>query len=594
MGIWHERNLAKSSFKKFKKTVHYSSLKYCNNSQTFIVGLTDNATPSNLYYDKFKSLHIAIDGEIDNISTLSHQLSCLDTAVEVIAALYLGKGTKGLYELKGTASIIIYLPLEEKTILYCCFLKGYPLYFTIKNNHLSVSTNPIYILHRDDISGKIDNIELGKYFALDINHFEGKIFQEIEAVSHGELVLISSEGTIRQKKSIEEMFNEEADYTLEEKSLEQYRTLFQSAVDTTIEAGKKYGIMLSSGMDSTSIAVFAAKKLNAMGAQLTAYSFTYPDDTAADETKKIRELCEKYNIELKLIDGETLGIFDSLDNMFLLPDTPFTHPYTYPTKELYRIASEDGIEMLFNGGYADMLFPQVSNSLVELLRDRKYTLIYSIVKDAFKRHGWKAVKRSPEIRNFIKGLLLMKTKPFSFGDEWLTESTKKLLQGSKDNIEISDLEMALTPIQSTYLGYDRYISEPFGFRRIEPHRNKELIFYSLGFPSYMTYRYGQKKYFAREAMRGLLPESIRTQPRAGNIVPFAMRSFQRNREKIIKIIWENSSAWNPYVKEEWMQEKLSENADLQYPDLIIIWLSLHIGPWLKAIQPGGSLYESEC
>jgi len=55
----------------------------------------------------------------------------------------------------------------------------------------------------------------------------------------------------------------------------------------------------------------------------------------------------------------------------------------------------------------------------------------------------------------------------------------------------------------------------------------------------------------------------------------------------------NDLSWKAYVDEEWMQKKLQDNVDLSYGDLLIIWRSLNIGPWQKAIKPGGFLYESK-
>ncbi|MEA3491095.1 MAG: hypothetical protein U9R27_04270, partial [Campylobacterota bacterium] len=58
-------------------------------------------------------------------------------------------------------------------------------------------------------------------------------------------------------------------------------------------------------------------------------------------------------------------------------------------------------------------------------------------------------------------------------------------------------------------------------------------------------------------------------------------------------IWENPSSWNGYIREEWMREKLQESAKVDNYDLYVIWLCITLTAWLKAIKPGGSLYEGE-
>ncbi len=109
----------------------------------------------------------------------------------------------------------------------------------------------------------------------------------------------------------------------------------------------------------------------------------------------------------------------------------------------------------------------------------------------------------------------------------------------------------------------------------------------------MTYREGKTKFFAREAMKGLLPEEILQQPRVGILIDFALKSFQRNIHTIREKIWEDPTAWNFYVKEEWMRKKLRKGAEVDNRDIFVIWISINLSAWLKAIKPGGSLYEGE-
>ena len=65
----------------------------------------------------------------------------------------------------------------------------------------------------------------------------------------------------------------------------------------------------------------------------------------------------------------------------------------------------------------------------------------------------------------------------------------------------------------------------------------------------------------------------------------------KNSNEIRERLFDDKSAWNVYIDELWMQKKFKEISLITDKELLVIWMSLNIGPWQKAIKPGGSLYE---
>ena len=167
---------------------------------------------------------------------------------------------------------------------------------------------------------------------------------------------------------------------------------------------------------------------------------------------------------------------------------------------------------------------------------------------------------------------------------------KDLLNNTKEK-GFEHYATALASIQTGYLGMDRYLGGKHGIKRIDPYRNPDVVNYMLGFPTYMNCRDGQMKYFAREAMRGLLPEPIRTQPRVGILTPLAVNSYERNKKRVKEMLLDEREVWKQYVDESWMENRLNSRNAIKSNELIVIWLSLNLQQWHKAIKPGGSLYE---
>jgi hypothetical protein len=77
----------------------------------------------------------------------------------------------------------------------------------------------------------------------------------------------------------------------------------------------------------------------------------------------------------------------------------------------------------------------------------------------------------------------------------------------------------------------------------------------------------------------------------GLLNQFAYDGFVKNRESVRQRLLDDPEPWKKYVDHEWMERKLKKNAKVQDKELLVIWMSLTLGSWQKAIKPGGSLYE---
>ncbi len=601
MGLWHRRiiNIKRADLKSEDKD---HSLFYSQNIDLEQGGsLALFSTPYSLNTQdkqqlKIKNnIYLALDGKINNFK------QSFNVANEVIS-LYKTEGSEGLHKLEGMFSLILYDKQKQITLLFRSFLNGYPLYYVAKNNLLTVSSNPVYLLRRSDVSDTLDEKQMSLIFSYASSQWSGSVFSEITELKHGEMVIITPNKIEHKERSLSEILIPVA-YGSEVEVIKKYRDLIEKSVEESLLPNVKHGIMLSSGMDSSTLAVFASKILHQQNRELTAYSWTLPNDLAGDESEKIKELCKMIKIPLKIFNGEKFGPFDTLDDLLLLPDTPYTNPFWSITAEVYRRASEDGTGVLLNGNYADVLFPGSSTLLVDILRDKKFELFMPAFKSIVKQTGYRdALKKSPALRGLFKHFLpnIRSKKVRHQAPEWLSKSAKEnhkvaFSEFRSRNIEkgFENFSTALSSFQTGYLGIERHLSGSYGIKRIESHRNMELLNYSLNIPTYMTYRDGQMKYFAREAMRGLLPESIRMQPRVGDLNLFMQNSYARNKKQIREMLLDDRSVWREYVDETWMENKLKSTDTLIYADFLVFWLSLNMQQWTKAIKPGGSLYEGK-
>lgn len=547
-----------------------------------------------------KNINLAVDGRIYNSKALCRILHLDDgeDIGKIITLLYKKYGPEGIYRLDGAFSLILVDIQKNITLLYRSFLTGFPLYYTAKNNLLSVSTNPIDILRRNDVDDSLNMEQMSGFFSLNIHAWTESIFASVDEVAYGEIVIISSKGVQSKKRALNKLFIPQS-YGCESEIIEKYYQIAKGTVEKYIVPNKKYGIMLSSGVDSGTIAALASKHLKEKGSELHAYSWSLPNYITGDETEKIKELCNALNIKLTLFNGERFAPFRRLDQGQLLPDIPFNNLYWPMLSELYKLASEDGIDILFNGHFGDSIFPAKQTIFKDLLRDRRLELLLSEWDTMVKEIGYlNTIKRLPAVHALIRYLLPFRNRNRNLTPEWLSSEAKKsritvLNNSRRDDEKMNKLYSNALSKMVINSGVGRYITGQFGIERVEPYMDLTLLNYTLNLPAYMAYRKGQKKYIAREAMRGILPDSIRTQVKynVGNLSQFAYESFIKNKSEMRERIFDERDPWKVYVDEKWMERKFKKNAEIKDQDIIVIWMSLHIISWQKAIKPGGSLYK---
>lgn len=592
MGLWYQQKDHKPSGTP-PQTCHFHKRIDLKNGVS--VGLTrvpfSSGTLSSLPHPADREqIIVALDGNITDTEGA--------TPESYIADLYLAQGPRGLLRLEGAAGVILHDTRSSTTLLYRTPLTGYPLYYTHRNQLLSAATNPVHLLYRQDISDGLRNEELGHFFSLNFTALSGNIFSDIELVRQGELVIFNRQEVTRKYRSWVRPQIPGSNRP-EKQLIKDYRTLLDNAVRNCITPDRQHGIMLSSGMDSSSIATLAAKHLRSTGSGLTAYSWSLPGDSRGDEIKQIEEICRFLDIPLKSFNGERHGPFDSLDNPLLLPDTPYTNPFSPLTAACYDLAGRDGVQGLFSGNYADLLFADNRSLLLEALRDGRFAIALSALSDVFRKNGFHSLQRSPAVRGLVAALLPFHSKRKRQHPAWLTENTREALAAQETDMGEAGqyrrphhFQTLSCAFQAGYLGMDRYLSGRYGIQRLEPHRDRELVNFCFRLPAYMSYRNGQTKYFAREGMRGLLPESIRRQPRAGDLNLLVLNSLKRNMDRVQDELFSNNRLWSDHVRESWLRHKLDTVDQLSYGDIMVIWNCLNFGLWRRAICPGGTLYEN--
>lgn len=135
----------------------------------------------------------------------------------------------------------------------------------------------------------------------------------------------------------------------EQDAVDEFRRLFEQAVERQLIADVPVGAFLSGGLDSSSVVAAASSKSR----HLKTYSFGFLD--GVNELPYAREIAQLYGTEHVEIQDGHLDVADLLGTMAQVYDEPFADSSNIPTYVICRAASRYGRVILTGDGGDELL-----------------------------------------------------------------------------------------------------------------------------------------------------------------------------------------------------------------------------------------------
>ena len=298
---------------------------------------------------------IVFNGEIYNFLKLKKKLENThkfktNTDTEVILHLYEDLGEDCLKKLEGMFSFAIFDKTKNSLFLARGRFGEKPLYYNFNSGGFIFGSELKALLIHADIKKELDFLSLAKFLTYDYIPSPNVIFQNIFKLEPGNYLVFSPNEPLIKKqywdigflKQKNENFKD-AFTALEEKLNNSVRERLVSEVPL--------GIFLSGGIDSSTIAYFAAKNSSA---KIKTFSIGF-DDKSFDESRFARQVAEFLKTEHyeKIFSGK--DALDALPQIARFMDEPFSDPSILPTYLLSKFAREY-VAVALGGDGGDELF----------------------------------------------------------------------------------------------------------------------------------------------------------------------------------------------------------------------------------------------
>ena len=484
---------------------------------------------------------VRLDNRADLLATLPEPPAATASDAALILRAYEAWGLDAPRRLRGDFAFLLWDPRRERLVAARDNSGQRTLFYRIDGRGFAAASE-IHALLQDPAVVLAPNEERIRDFLVPLNMFRNEkerpdtFYAGISSLMPGHFLVLDPAG-LRLRCYWELGHVPEIRYRDDAQYAEHFLDVFRAAVGARLRTSRPMGAMLSGGLDSSSVVSTAHTLWNAGTPRppaFTAYSLVF-DGLECDERPLIRDIRRRYDFDTEFVSPH--GYYEWLQ---LAPRGFRPSPIQGLNERdaLFQAASDGGARALLSGDFADAGIRGTAAVFDALLRHGRLGELRRRLTDfrdisgqpllkTFALHGlapllplWaQRLVAEAYTRRYIRQerwRLLPRWMPPALRDDLSDRHLRLTLEierGRRFSNDSRHLEhYALYPAEqaSNPLGWPLENWRPFADRRLH-----ELL---LAVPPEIKYapqpetdqEYARTKRLLREAMRGILPESVRT------------------------------------------------------------------------------------
>ena len=477
------------------------------------------------------------DGRLDNRSEIlsslpSNDLTSRDPDVALVAEAYLAWGDRFPERLNGEYALALLDPKSRRVLLARDVVGTRLLVFgeTPAGDVIFASEAKALLSHPSLSSDP--NLDVVAEFLLGGNARAtpwDSFFTHVRRVPPGVTVLIGTGGT---KWRTHDAFDPERRTVHRSYGtyVEEYRGRFIDAVTRRLRSDRPIGLFVSGGLDSSSILAVAAT--NGAGVDLVPVNLSFPEGSPGNEERYVRELERALGLAVHRVPRTADELVPSAFDQTHILEAPSAPSGWGSRLAVWELMRSHGAKSYLGGSWGD-----------QVLVDQTYLV------DLFDRFQWLDVKRHlaqlPEwmtdvdpawfVRNFIEDVIrwhvphplagvIRRSKTVLRGVQhdavWYTEDLRaraslpalKPPVGGWSRVPVSprSLLARLRSLTSDMaISWNATAAAGAGLDDRAPFLDRDLISYVMSVPGEVLTPSGRVRGLHRDAMSGILPETIR-------------------------------------------------------------------------------------
>lgn len=480
------------------------------------------------------TLHVVADVRLDNRRELIDRLTADGTLLErqpgdaeLILAAYLRWGRECPAHLLGDFAFVLWDARLRRLFCACDAVGVKPLHYARAGSLLCVASDARQVLQHPAVSRRLDEIAVGDYLASRATEPCRTFFRNVRRLSPGHRLVAESTGV-----HIDRFWELDPDartvHPRDQDYVDHFLALFRRAVSDRLrtQAGS-IGILMSGGLDSTSVAAVASRCAPAEGSRrLFSASFVFERLQQCDERQLIQAVTAHLDLEAELISAERFPVLDDPETRRPSLEAPFM-AWDACFREALRRARGRGARVLLTGHggddllwgsrlvYADRLRRGDPRAVLEVLQAASahrqawsWIVYHHLVQPLLSPAGDRALRRltgkdqGSNLPDWIDAGFARRT---GLTDRMQETPPRRFPEAARQALYD---HLRQTPWDRSAFWYDQHAAD-FGIEVRHPFLDRRLIEFLVSIPPAQLFRADLSKRLLRQAMIGFLPETVR-------------------------------------------------------------------------------------
>ena len=499
---------------------------------------------------------IVFDGRLDNRSDLINTLKTENKISDATLALHAYKQW-GKNCVKYFVGVFAFVIIDvQKQQLFCARdpLGDRTLFYAFHGARLLIASEPWAVAGACAAEPTLNDRALAHYFALESTKDGQTLFNGIYELLPAHLMIVTASG-----KQIERYWQPDFDakirYKKDEEYAEHFLSLLTESVRSRTRSSTPIGILMSGGLDSTSVASLAVPMVAPQ--KLTTLSYVFDEFFDCDERTHINAVKEKYDTRsIQILCDDTVPYRD-WHTWPHNPNFPEGNPYRLMKERTYKRTQAEGIRVLLTGGFGDTLYRAQNDWLIDFFIDRKFSEARKELSFYVQRDGLFKALTAGYMRNLVKRILfagigknlfpLRQTSPW-----WLTDfSAQHLSKAKKNNYYPAERHYLFFDLRASFgTATEIFNASRYNFELRHPYRDLRLISFIMQIPAYQIYRRGVYKHILRDAMKGVLPETIRMRRQPSYMTSLFLSGHDQEKALFREYLQSETSEFQKFVNVE--------------------------------------------
>lgn len=511
---------------------------------------------------EFDGLWVTMDGRIDNRGELFEQLADAGTPAragvsdaELVLRTYQAFGDEFLERLIGAFALAIWDPADEHLLVARDKTGIRKLYYADLGDTVVVASEMAAIVEHPAVPADINEGFVAEVLASHYVTNEETFFAAVDPLLPGSFLKIKAEST--RTESYWEVWNADVEQDPDKSTAEELHDRIQTAVASRLRSPEQTGVMMSGGLDSTTIAGFARRHLDRTGhpdINLSSYSlFIDGVEYFEPELDRIHDTVNAFGMKMHTVRANEHYCLADLELFECLArETGVFSGVSSANKALFEQAADLGTKTLFTGIWGN-IFDGSRLYYTDLIRQGR---VGTFLRDGYRDQiSFKQLILWYVLAQFSDhvGQFAMEWTGRAEPDvpEWINDEFAERTGLAKRVSREIETGIPHMGIQQQFKNHyyrprsfedamQRQLALRSGVDLMMPFLDSRVLSFVASLSPGKLRKGDRDKVLFRQAVENVLPDSVRNQTASVTFDPLVKTSFYDKRADYVENLFENS------------------------------------------------------